>query len=177
MRSYPLLKIPTVADLSHVSDIMSVLHFIQVTKPIMSSRIIRSQVAETNDRIALAVLMFILNISAEPTKFIYNRGSISRKNLTITLSNDIYDSEIYKVIHPSSDLHASGILGIRKMISTPIHEFKKIWLVFSIENWIAMLSQKEFRLFFTSFYDYHRIMTSFIGNLGTSNVAGSQAQR
>ena len=47
MRSYPLLKIPTIADPEHVSDVMYVLRFIQVTKPIVSSRIIRLQVEQT----------------------------------------------------------------------------------------------------------------------------------
>ena len=64
----------------------SVLRFIQVAKPIISSRIIRSQVEENDDRVALAAFMFILNISVEQTKFIFNGGSISRTNLTITLS-------------------------------------------------------------------------------------------
>ena len=49
--------------------------------------------------------MLILNISVEQTKFQYNRGSISNKNLTITLSIDIYDSGQCKVIQPSSHLH------------------------------------------------------------------------
>ena len=62
MRSHPLLKIPTIAYPAHVSDVMSVLRFTQVTKPIISSRIIRSQVKGTNDRVAFAVFMYILNI-------------------------------------------------------------------------------------------------------------------
>ena len=49
MRSYPLLKIPTFADPAHVSDVMYVLRFIQVTKPIISSRIIRFQVELPNN--------------------------------------------------------------------------------------------------------------------------------
>ena len=73
------LKIPA------FSDVMSLLHFIQVFEPIISSRIIRSQVEETNDRVALIAFMFILNISVKQTQFIYNRGSISRNSLTITL--------------------------------------------------------------------------------------------
>ena len=84
---------------------MYVLHFIQVTKPIISSRIIRFQVEQTNNIVALAVFMLILNISAEQTKFQYNGGSIWNKNLTITLSIDIFDSGQCKVIHTSSDLH------------------------------------------------------------------------
>ena len=48
---------------------------------------------------------FILNISVEQTKFIYNGGSISRGHSTITLQFDIYDSEQRDVIRPSSDLH------------------------------------------------------------------------
>ena len=65
MRSYPLLKIPTITDPAHINDIMYVLHFIQVTKPIISSRIIRFPVEQTNNIVALAVFMFILNISVE----------------------------------------------------------------------------------------------------------------
>ena len=99
----PVLKIPTFADPAHVSDVMYVLRFIQVTKPIISSRIIRFQVEQTNNIVALAVFMFILNISVEQTKFQYNGVSISNRNLTITLSIDIYDSGQCKVIHPSSD--------------------------------------------------------------------------
>ena len=104
MRSNPLLKIPTIADPVHVSDIISVIRFIQVTKSIISSRIICFQVEQTNNRIALAVFMFILNILVEQTKFQCLKGSISRRNLNITLSIDIYDSGQGKVIHPSSDL-------------------------------------------------------------------------
>ena len=106
MRSYPLLKIPTIADPAHVSDVMYVLRFIQVTKSIVSSRIIRFQVEQTNNIFALADVMFILNILVEQTKFQYNGDSISNRNLTITLSNDIYDSGKCKVIHPGSDLYA-----------------------------------------------------------------------
>ena len=85
---------------------MYVLRFIQVTKLIISSQIIRFQVEQTNNIVAFAVfIMFILNISVEQTKFQCNRGSISYRNLTITLSIDIYDSGQCKVIHPSSDLH------------------------------------------------------------------------
>ena len=84
---------------------IEVLRFIQVTKPIVYSHIIRFQVEQTNNIVALAVFMFILNISVERTKFQYNGGSISNRNLTITLSIDIYDSGQCKVIHPNSHLH------------------------------------------------------------------------
>ena len=81
-----LLQIPTIADPTHVSDVMYVLRFIQITKPIISSRIIRFQVEQTNNIVALAGFMLILNISVEQTKFQYKRGSISNRNLIITLS-------------------------------------------------------------------------------------------
>ena len=84
MRSYPLLKILTVADPAHVSDVMYVLRFIQVTKPIISSRIIRFRVEQTNNIAAFAVFMLILNILVEQTKFQYNGGSIPKRNLTNT---------------------------------------------------------------------------------------------
>ena len=93
------------ADPAHVSDVLYVLRFIQVIKPFISSRIIRFQVKQTNNIAALAVFIFILNISVEQTKFQYNGGSISNRNLTNTLSVNIYDSGQCKVIHPSSDLH------------------------------------------------------------------------
>ena len=76
-----------------------------VIKPIIASRIIRFQVEQTNNIVALVFFMFILTISVEQTKFQYNGGSISSRNLTITLSIDIYDSGQCKAIHPSSDLH------------------------------------------------------------------------
>ena len=105
MRSYPLFKIPTVADPAHVSDVMCILCYIQETKPIISSRIIRFQVEQTNNIAALSVFMFIMNISVEQTKFQYNGSSISNRNLTNTLSVDIYDRGQCKVIYTSSDLH------------------------------------------------------------------------
>ena len=95
---------PTIADPAHVSDVMCILCFIQVTKPIISSELF-VLVKQTNNIAALAVFMFILNISVDQTKFQYNGGSISNKNMTITLSIDIYESGQCKVIHPSSDLH------------------------------------------------------------------------
>ena len=105
MRSYPLLKIPTIADPVHVSDVMYVLRFIQVTKPIISYRIIHFQVEQTNNIVTFAITVFILNISVEQTEFQYSGGSISNRNLTITLSIDFYGSGQCKVIHPSSNLH------------------------------------------------------------------------
>ena len=78
MQSYTLLKIPTIADPVHVGDIMYVLCFFQVTKPIISYRIICFQVEQTNNIVALAVFVFILNVSVEQTKFQYNGGSISK---------------------------------------------------------------------------------------------------
>ena len=83
---------------------MYVLRFIQVTKPIIYSRIIRFQVEQTNNIVALTVFKFILNISVEQSKFKYNGGSISNRSLTIALSFDIYDSGQCKDIHPSSDV-------------------------------------------------------------------------
>ena len=99
------MKISTFAVPAHVTDVMYVLRFIQVTKPIISPRIIRFQVEQTNNIVALAVFMFILSISVEQTKFQYNGGSIWNRNLTIILSIDIYGSGQCKVIHQSSDLH------------------------------------------------------------------------
>ena len=106
MRSYPLMKILAIDDPEHASDVMSILLFTQVTKPITSSRSIRSQVAETNETIAQTVFIFISKMSVEQTKFICNGGSISRRNLAITL--DMYDSEQCKVIYPSCDLHVNS---------------------------------------------------------------------
>ena len=48
--------------MAHVSDVMYVLRFIKVTKPIISSSIIRFQVEQTNNIVALTVFMFILHI-------------------------------------------------------------------------------------------------------------------
>ena len=86
MRNYPLLKIPTIADPAHVSDVMYVLRFFQITKPIISSRIFHFQIEQTNNIVALTVLIFILNILVKQTKFQYNGDTISNRNLTITLS-------------------------------------------------------------------------------------------
>ena len=40
---------------------------------------------DSNSIVVFAVFMFILNISVEQTKFECNRGSISNRNLTVTL--------------------------------------------------------------------------------------------
>ena len=155
MRSYPLSKIPTIADPAHVSDVMCVLRFIQVTKTIISSRIIRLKVEQTNNIVALAVLMFILNISVEQTKFQYNGGSISNRNLTNTHSVDIYDnvkSFTQALTYTSSDIH-----GIRKSICSPIHVFKKIYLTFSIENWMLQRCLRRNSEVFIAFYDIHSV--------------------
>ena len=69
MRSYPLLKIPTIADPAHVSDVMYELRFIQITKSIISFQIIRFQVKQTNNIVAPAVFIFILNILVEQINF------------------------------------------------------------------------------------------------------------
>ena len=171
MRSYPLLKIPTITDPVHVSDVMYVLRLIQVTKPIISSRIICFQVEQTNNIVALAVFMFILNISVKQTTFQYNR------NLTITLSIDIYDSRQCKVIHPSSDLHVFWHpRNSKKYMYTDSRLYKDIFGVFYRKFNVATLSQKEFWSFDCFLrYPHCQIMMSFMGYLGTSNVANSQA--
>ena len=119
MRSYPLLKIPAIADPAHDSDVMYVLRFIQMTKPIISSRIIRFQVEQTNNIVALAIFIFILNISVEQTKFQYNGGSISNRNLIITLSIDIYEMDNVK------SFTQALTYTTRLLTST---EFKKIYV-------------------------------------------------
>ena len=167
MRSYLLLKIPYIADLAHVSDVMYVLHFIQVTKPIISSRIIRFQVEQTNNIVALAVCMFILNILVEQTKFEYNGGPISNRDLTITLSTvttDIYDSGQCKVIHPISDLHVFWhSWNSKKYMYTNSRPYEDIFGVFYRKLNVAMLSQKEFLSIYRFLpYPHCQIITSFM---------------
>ena len=129
MRSYPLLKIPTIADPAHVSDVMYVLSFFQVTQPIISSQIICFQVEQTNNTVALAVLMFILDISQ------YNGGSISRRTLTITLSTDIYDSEQYS--------HSPKLWFTRLLTSTEFEKVSVHWFT-SLRRYIwHFLSKNE----------------------------------
>ena len=60
MRRCPLLIITTIADPAHVSDVMYILRFIQVTKPIISSRIIRFQVEQTKNIVALTVVFLCI---------------------------------------------------------------------------------------------------------------------
>ena len=150
MGSYPLLKWPTIADPAHVSDVMSILRFIQVTKPIISSRIIRFQAEHAHYRVA--VFMFILNISIEQTKFKSNGGSISSRNLTITLAMDIYDNGQFTkpLTYTSSDIH-----GIRKIICAPIHKDRYTYLAFSIANWMLPRCLRRNSEVFTAVYDFH----------------------
>ena len=136
MRSYPLLKISTIADLADVSDVMHVLRFIQVTEPIISSRIIRFQVEQTNNIVALPVLCLFwtvwsnkLNFNATEASFQTETWSSPSKLTFMTVDN--VKSFTQALTYISSDIH-----GIRKIIYTPIHVFKKILLAFSIENWM-----------------------------------------
>ena len=143
--------------LSAHSDVRYILRFIQVTKPIISSRIIRFQVEDTNIIVALAVFMFILNVSVEQTKFRYcnNGGSIYNRNLTINLSIDIYGSRQCKAIHQARTYTSSDSHGIRKSIYTPIDVFEKICLEFSIENCVLQRCLRRNSEVFTAFYDIH----------------------
>ena len=54
--------------------------------------------------------------------------------MNITLSVDIYCSVQCKVIHTRSDLHVLWHPLNSKDYLTPVHDFKKISLAFSIEN-------------------------------------------
>ena len=50
---------------------------------------------------------------------------------------------------------SSDILGIRKSICTLIHVSKKIYLLFSIENWMLQRCLRRNSEVFTAFYDIH----------------------
>ena len=135
----------------------SVLRFIQVTKPIISSWIIHFQVEQTNNIVAHAVFIFILNISVEQIKFQYNGGSISKETWPSSsqwtfMTVDNVKSFIQALTYMSSDIHR-----IRKSICTPIHVFKKIYLVFSIKNWTLQHCLWKNSVVFTSFYDIYII--------------------
>ena len=166
------------AEPAHASDFMNILCFVQETKRTISSRIIHFQVEQTSNIVALAVFMFILNISVKQTKFQYSRGSISNRNLTITLSIDIYDSGQCKAIHPSSDLHVFWYpRNMKKYMYMYIdsHLLEDILGVFCRKLNVATLSQKEFwSSYRVLWYPRCQIMMSFMGYLGTSNVANSQ---
>ena len=117
MRRYPLLKIPTIADRMHVSDVMYVLRFIQVTKPIIASRIIRFQVEPTNNIVVLAVFMFMPNILVKKLNFNTTEAPFqtetwpSPSQLTFMTVDNV-------IIHPSSDLYC-------RLTST---EFEKVYV-------------------------------------------------
>ena len=145
--------------------------------PIISSRFIHFQAEQTNNIVALADFMFILNISVEQTKFPYNGGSISNRNLTITLSIYIYDSGQCKVIHTSSDLH---VFWHPRNSKKYMHTDSRLWEdklgVFYRKLNVATLSQKKFCSFYRFLrYPHCQIMTLFMGYLDTSNLANSQA--
>ena len=117
MQSYPLLKISTIADPAHVSDVMSILRFTQITKPIISSRIIRSQVEETNGRVALAILCLFwtfrsnkLNLSATEAPFQENTWLSFSQTTFMTVNN-------VKLFTQALTYMSSGIHGIWKKLS------------------------------------------------------------
>ena len=168
-QQFAILRLLTEKYFMHLawSDVMYVLRSIQVTKPTIYSRIIRFQVEQTNNIVALAVFMLILNISVEQTKFQYKGGSIWNRNLTITLSIDIFDSGQCKVIHTSSDLHVFWHpRNSKKYVYTDSRLYKDIFGVFYRKLNVAMLSQREFWGFYRFLrYPHGQIMTSFMGYL------------
>ena len=98
--------------------------------------------------------MFILNISIKQTKFVCNGGSIiSRGNLTMTLSIEIYDSEEFKDIH-TVWLTRSGIHEFRKKLFNTDHRLKDIYCFFYWKLNVVTMTQKEFWRY-TSFYNFH----------------------
>ena len=74
---------------------------------------------------------------------------------------------------------SSGIHGIWKNIWTLIYDFKRICLAFSIGKWILQCCLRRNSEDFYHFLrlPHCRTLTSFMGNLGTSNVANFPAQR
>ena len=176
MRSYPLLKIPIIADPAHVSDVMYVLRFIQVTKPIISSRIIRFQVEQTNNIVALAFLCLFLTFRSNKLNFNTTEAPFqtetcpSPSQLTFMIVDNA-KSFTQALTYTSSDIH-----GIRKSICTPIHVFKKIYLAFSIKKWMwqrcLRRNSEVLPLFTISTLSNNDVIH---GVLGTSNVANSQA--
>ena len=155
MRSYPLLKIPTIADPAHVSDVMFVLRFVQVTKPIISSRIFRFQVEQTNNIDALAVLCLFWTFRSNKLNFNSTNALFqtetwpSLSQLTImTVDNIKLFTQV--LTYTYFDIHV-----IRKRICTPIHVFKKIYLEFSIENWMLQPCLRRNSEDFTAFNDIH----------------------
>ena len=130
MRSYPLLKIPTIADPAHVSDVMHVntFHSSNQTYYILPNYSFSSW--QTNNIVALAVFMFILNISNKQNfnareALFHTETWPSPSQLTFMTVNNV--KPFTQVLtYTSSDIH-----GIRKTICTPIHVFTVphyVWL-------------------------------------------------
>ena len=155
MRRYPLLKIPTIADPAHVSDVMYVLCFIQVTKPIISSWIIRFQVEQTNNIGALAVLMFILKFRSNKLNFNTTEAPFqtetwpSLSQLTF-LTVDNVKSFTQALTYTSSDIYR-----IWKSICTSIHIFKKIYWHFLLKTECCNDVSEGILKILTLFYDIH----------------------
>ena len=89
------MKISTITDPAHVSNVMSILLFTNATLPLMSSRITRSHVNVTDIIDTLTFHMSFLNILVELTNFICIESSSSRIDLVPTLQISIYDCEPY----------------------------------------------------------------------------------
>ena len=155
MRSYPLLKIPTIADPAHVSDVMYVNTFHSSNQPITSSRMVCFQVEQTNNIVALAVLGLFWTFRSNKLNFNTTEAPFqtetwpSPSQLTVMTVDNI-KSFTQALTYTSSDIH-----GIRKSICTPIHVFKKIYLAFSIENWMWQRYLRRNSKLFTAFYDIH----------------------
>ena len=149
------MKIPTIADPAHVSEVMYVVRFNQVTKHIISSRIICFQIEQTNNIVALAVFMFILNILVNKLNFNTMAAPFqtetwpSPSQLTFMTADNV-KSFTQALTYTSSDIH-----GTRQRKCTPIHDLKKIYSAYSIENWMLQRCLRRNSEVFTAFYDSH----------------------
>ena len=155
MRSYPLLKIPTIADSPHVSDVMHGLHFIQVTKPIISSQIIRFQVKQTNNILNALFLCLFWTYRSNKLKFNTKEAPFQTETWPSPSQMTFLTVDNVKSFTQALTSTSCVIHGIRKSICTPIHVFKKIYLAFSIENWMLQRCLRKNSEVFTAFYDIH----------------------
>ena len=157
MRSYPLFKISTIADPAHVSDVIYILSFIQVTKPILSSRIIRFQVEQTNNIVALAVFFLCLfwTFRSNKLNFYTTEAPFQTETWPSPFQLTFMTVGNVKPFTQALTYTSFNIHGIRKRTCTPIHVFKKIYLAFSIENWMLQRCLRRNSEVFTAFYDIH----------------------
>ena len=115
---------------------------------------IRFQVEQTNNIVALAVFMFILKISNK-LNFITKEAPFQTETWPSPSQLTYMTVDNVKSFTQALTYTSSDTLWIQKSICTPIHVLRKIYSAFSIENWMLQRCLRRNSEVFSAFCDIH----------------------